>query len=189
MQNLIRKEDNKMDISEKKVKENLVYDGKILKLYVDDAELSNGKITKREYCNHPGGVAIIPIDDDGNVTLVRQFRYPYGCELLEIPAGKLEPGENPLECGIRELEEETGMKAEEFISLGVAYPSPGYVNEKLYLYMAKELSQGVANPDEDEFLNVIKMPFSQLFQMVMTDEIHDAKTVIAALKAKFLIEG
>lgn len=172
-----------MDISEKKVKENLIYDGKILKLYVDDVTLANGKGAKREFCSHPGGVAVLPIDDEGNVTLVRQFRYPYGAEILEIPAGKLEKGEDPLECGKRELEEETGMIASEFIPMGVLYPSPGYVNERLHLYMAKGLTQGCVNPDEDEFLRIVKMPFSELLDMVKDDKIHDAKTVAAVLKA------
>ncbi len=178
-----------MDISEKKVKENLIYDGKILKLYVDDVILANGKGAKREFCSHPGGVAVLPIDGEGNVILVKQFRYPYGCELLEIPAGKLESGEEPLKCGMRELEEETGMRADELVPLGVLYPSPGYVNERLHLYMAKGLTQGRANPDEDEFLHIVKMPFSTLLDMVKEDKIHDAKTVAAVLKAALTAGG
>jgi len=172
-----------MGFTEKTIKQNAIYSGKILKVFVDDVEVTNGHRTTREYCDHPGGVGILPIDDEGNAYLVRQFRYPYREELLEIPAGKLEPGEDPFECGARELREETGFSANDIKTLGMIYPSPGYVNERLYLYLARGLTPGETCPDEDEFLSVSKIPFDELLNMVMQDKIHDAKTVSAVLKA------
>lgn len=172
-----------MELIEKTISSERVYNGKIVKLRVDEVELPDGRRTKREVCDHQGGVGILPIDSDGCAILVRQYRYPYETTLLEIPAGKLEPGEDPLECGVRELKEETGCTAEKFTSLGVIYPTAGYVNEKLYLYLAQGLSSGQACPDEGEFLKVERIPFDELVQLVMEDKIHDAKTVAAALKA------
>ena len=172
-----------MEFTEKTVKENVVYDGKILRVRVDEVELHNGRITKREVCDHRGGVAVLPVTDAGDVILVTQFRYPYMKTVLEIPAGKLEDGEEPLLCGMRELREETGYEAGEITSLGHLYPSPGYTNEKIYLFMARALSAGDASPDEGEFVSVRKIPMEQALSMVEKDEIHDAKTVAAILKA------
>lgn len=177
-----------MQFFEKTIKQNVIYSGKILNVHVDEVELYDGRRTKREVCDHPGGVGILPIDGEGNVYLVRQYRYPYGEELLEIPAGKLERGEDPYECGVRELREETGFSADEIIPLGVIYPSPGYVNEKLYLYLARGLHAGDACPDEGEFLSVKKIKFDELSEMIMQDKIHDAKTVSAVLKAARMLK-
>lgn len=176
-----------MKFTEKTLDGEYIYKGKILNLRVDNVELCDGKITKRELCEHPGGVAILPLLASGEVICVSQHRYPYHTELLEIPAGKLEYGEDPLKCGIRELEEETGCKAEEFISLGSAYPSPGYLNETLHLYLARGLKEGEAHPDEGEHLEIKKIPFLKLYKMVMNNEIHDAKTIIAILKTKEIL--
>lgn len=165
-----------------------VFSGKILHVCVDRVELENGRTSVREICNHPGGVGVLPLTDDGDVVLVQQFRYAYGEELWEIPAGKLEPSEDPLVCGVRELKEETGYSAQEMIPLGCIYPSPGYVDERLYLYLARGLTAGEASPDEGEFVNVTKIPLSTLLERVMKDEIHDAKTVTAALKTARLLE-
>ena len=182
------KEEKTMQFTEEKVERNDIFSGRVLKLHVDKVRLHDGKLAEREVCDHPGGVGVLAIDGEKNAILVRQFRYPYGEELLEIPAGKLEKGEDPLECGIRELREETGCKAENITPLGMIYPSPGYVNEKLYLYLATGLSYGECDPDEDEFLRVEKIPFDELKEMVMRDEIHDAKTVSAVLKAANMID-
>ena len=179
--------DEKMKFTEKTIKSESIYKGRILNVYVDDVELCDGKLTKREHMEHPGGVAVLPLLDNGDVVCVRQHRYPYHTEILEIPAGKLEYGEDPKSCGIRELKEETGYSAKEIISLGRAYPSPGYVNETLYLYLARGLSAGKSHPDEGEYLEIKKIPFDVLYEMVMNDEIHDAKTVIAILKTKEII--
>ena len=121
--------------------------------------------------------------------LVRQFRYPYGDILTEIPAGKRNAGEDPLETGKRELAEETGVTAERFIPLGTVYPTPGYCDEVIYLYLATGLHFTAAHPDEDEFLDVLRMPLSHLVDEVLAGNIPDAKTQIAALKAWTIMEG
>lgn len=173
-----------MELYERKLKSTIVYDGVIVRVKLDTAELPNGKHASREVVEHPGGVAVLPVDSDGRVTLVRQFRYPFQKVLLEAPAGKLERGEDHRLCGARELEEETGMTADELVYLGVLYLSPGYSDEVLHLYLARGLHQGACHPDEDEFLALERMPFARLLELVMADEIHDAKTVAVALKAK-----
>lgn len=173
-----------MELLEKTVESQTVFQGRIVTVKLDKAQLPNGRLTSREVVEHPGGVAVLPLDADGCVTLVRQFRYPFQRVLLELPAGKLEKGEDHRACGLRELEEETGMTAGEFTYLGGLYLSPGYSSEVLHLYLARELRQGASHPDEGEFLNVEKMPFQELLDRVMAGEIHDAKTVAAVLKTK-----
>lgn len=173
-----------MELLEKTVESQTVFQGRIVTVKLDKAQLPNGRLTSREVVEHPGGVAVLPLDADGCVTLVRQFRYPFQRVLLELPAGKLEKGEDHRACGLRELEEETGMTAGEFTYLGGLYLSPGYSSEVLHLYLARELRQGTSHPDEGEFLNVEKMPFQELLDRVMAGEIHDAKTVAAVLKTK-----
>ncbi len=175
-------------MKENTLQQETVFRGKLLHVRRDQVELENGHQSVREFCMHPGGVGVLPLTEDGQVLLVEQFRYAYGAELLEIPAGKLEPGEDPLVCGIRELKEETGCSASEMIPLGCIYPTPGYVDEKLYLYLARGLTQGEASPDEGEFLNLHRIPLEELLKRVMNDEIHDAKTVVAALKTSRLLE-
>ena len=174
---------------EKTVESTVIYDGKILRLLKDKAEVQSGHIVGREVVVHPGGVGIVPLDDEGNVYMVRQFRYPLMGELLEIPAGKLEYGEDPYECAVRELKEETGFEAEEFISLGSLYPSPGYCRETLYVYLARGLKAGEMHLDEDEFLDVEKYPLAELSDMVMRGELRDAKTVIGILKTLKYLES
>lgn len=175
-----------MDFFEKKIDSDYKFSGKIMKTRVDTVLLPNGKTATREVCEHVDGVGILPIDDDGNVYLVRQFRYPYGIEMLEIPAGKMEQdeGETHLECGIRELEEETGFTADKMIYLGEVYPSPGFLTEVLYLYAAKGLQKGEMHPDEDEFVETVKIPMEELCEKIADGEICDGKTIAAVLKAK-----
>ena len=170
------------DIDEKTLRENKLYEGRIISLYVDDVLLPNGEKGSREYVSHRGGAAILPVDEDGNVYLVRQFRYPYREEILEIPAGKLEKGEEFYSTAVRELEEETGMKASKMTFLGVLYPTPGYTNEHLYVYLATELTKGKAHLDEDEFVGIVKMPFDEVCEMVRNNRIKDAKTCYAVLR-------
>lgn len=149
----------------------------------DKALLPDGSEAFREVVEHPGGVCVAALTDEGEVLFVRQFRYPYSEEVLEIPAGKRERGEaDPLECGKRELLEETGATAENFFSMGVIYPTPGYTNELLYLYGATGLTFGEASPDEDEFLTVERIPLERAVEMVMAGELPDSKTQIAVLK-------
>lgn len=168
--------------TEKTVTEKVIYDGKILKLNRDEVILENGEKAIREVVHHSGGAGVLAVDDEENVYLVKQFRYPYGEEMLEIPAGKLSKGEDPLDCAKRELEEETGMIAGKIEALGAFRPSPGYTDEKIYLFVAKELKQGRQNLDEDEFLDVTKCDLFRAVKMIERGEITDAKTVIAIYK-------
>lgn len=176
-----------MHLEEKTISSEMMYDGKIVKLLRDSVELENGKTALREVIKHPGGVGIVPLDEDNNVLMVRQFRYPHGKVLLEIPAGKLEYGENPRECGLRELKEETGCTCDSFEYLGNLIPTPAYDTEVIHMYLARGLHSGEQNPDEDEFLEIEKIPLEKAVEMIMNNEIADAKTQIALLKtAKML---
>ncbi len=168
---------------EKQLSSETIYDGKILKLTRDTALLENGETAYREVVHHSGGVCILPLDDDGNVLFVKQFRYPFSTVLLEIPAGKREKGEEPLTCGVRELSEEVGASAKEIIPLGKLYPTVAYDTEIIYMYLARGLEFHSQHLDKDEFVDVVKIPLSEAYQMVMRDEIPDSKTQIAILKA------
>ena len=176
-----------MDFTEKRIDGEIKYKGVIVTVRLDRAQLDNGKIVRREVVEHPGGVTILPVDENGVCTMVRQFRYPFGRMMLEAPAGKLEPGEDPFESARRELSEETGYSADEWIDLGKCCTSPGFSSEVLHLYLALGLHAGASHPDEDEFLNTEKIPLAELSRMVMANEIDDAKTIAVVLKAeKFL---
>ena len=165
------------------------YKGIIVRVRLDDAELYTGKVVKREVVEHPGGVTILPVDEDGSCYMVRQFRYPFGRMMLEAPAGKLEYGEDHRECAVRELSEETGFTADELVYLGGCCTSPGFSTEVLHIYLALGLHAGECHPDQDEFLNVEKIPLSELSRMVMAGEIDDAKTIVAVLKAEKYLSG
>lgn len=171
-----------MKLEETTVEKKYIYKGKIINLRCDDALLPNGKPCIREVVEHPGGVCIAALTDDNELMFVRQFRYPYMEVILELPAGKLERGEDPLESGKRELLEEIGCTADEYINLGKFYPTCGYVDEIIYLYLAKGLSFGEQKLDEDEFLNIEKIPLQKAVEMVLNNEIPDGKTQAAILK-------
>ncbi len=174
--------------TEKQIASQEIYDGKIIRVTVDTVELENGKQAKREVVHHHGGAAIVPLTEQGEIYLVRQYRYPMGGELWEIPAGKLEPGEDPREAAIRELEEECGLQAERFTDLYPVYPTVGYDTEVIHTYLATGLRRTQAHPDEDEFLDVAKFPLDTLVDMVLRGELRDAKTVAGILKAAALRE-
>lgn len=172
-----------MDMTEKQIRRETVYDGRVLRVFRDSVLLPNGKEGIREVADHPGGVAIVAIDDNDCVLTVKQYRYVFSGILEEIPAGKLERGEDPDAAALRELQEETGAVPERFSKLGRIIVSPGCYGEVLHLYLAEELHFGAAHPDEDEFLEVCRTPFSVLYERVMRGEIEDAKTVCGILKA------
>ena len=175
-----------MELTEKTLSSQTIFDGKILHIRRDIVQLPNGKEAFREVADHTGGVCVLAIDKDENALLVSQFRYPYMKVLRELPAGKLEKGEDPEPAARRELREETGAVAGTFQSLGQLYPSPGYCGEIIHMYLAKDLTFGETDPDEDEFLNVERIPFETLVEQVLSGESQDAKTVAAVLKAKLM---
>ncbi|MBQ3554470.1 MAG: NUDIX hydrolase [Clostridia bacterium] len=177
-----------MDMTEKTIDSEELFDGRVIRVRRDTVELPNGSTSTREVVEHPGGVAIVPVDADGNVYMVRQYRYPLKRLCLELPAGKLEYGEDHRECGIRELSEETGMEAGNFEYLGVFCPSPGFCQELIHLYLATDLREGERHPDEDEFLEVERYPLSELVQMIQEGKLQDGKTVIGLLLAKEVLQ-
>ena len=160
------------------------YHGVIVDVHTDTVRLPDGGEGVREVVEHPGGVAILPLTEDDEVILVRQYRYAVGEALLEVPAGKLEKGEDHYPAGLRELEEEVGLVPEKMEYLGGLYVSPGFCTEMIHLYLATGLKPGVAHPDEDEFLNVERMPFEKLLELVLAGEIKDAKTAALVMKTK-----
>lgn len=180
---------NMRDLTEKGISSRQVFDGHLLKVYVDRVILPNGDETGREYLKHNGAVGIVVLTDDGKVIMVRQFRYPFHRDMLEIPAGKIDPGEKPIDAAKRELLEETGVTSAELTELGTYYPSVAYTDEVIWLYLARGLTYGAQHLDEDEFLNVETYPLDELVTMVMNDEIPDGKSQTAILKAKKYISG
>lgn len=178
-----------MHLEEKTLESELKFDGKIIKLYKDKALLENGSEVTREVIKHPGGVCVVPLTENNEVIMVKQFRYPTGKILTEIPAGKLEWQEDHFACGKRELKEETGCTAEKYDYLGCLLPTPAYDTEVIHMYLARGLTRAEQKLDEDEFLDVMKIPFDKAVEMVMDGEITDAKTQLALLKTKFLLEN
>ena len=176
-----------MKFTEKTLNSQMVYDGRIVKVYKDDVELADGHKSFREVVRHSGGVVIIAFKDKNTILLVKQYRYPIAKTVLELPAGKLEKGEDPKEAGIREFSEECGAEAEIFESLGEIYPSPGYCGEIIRLFYAKGITYGKQHLDDDEFLDVIKMPINEVITKIMTNEIKDSKTIAAVFKLKELM--
>ena len=173
-----------MELMEKTVERHVLFEGAIVTLRRDKAQLINGQVVSREVVEHPGGVAILPLYRDGTVSIVRQFRYPFRQVVTELPAGKLERGEDHRPAALRELEEEVGVRAGELIYLGYLYTSPGFSTEVLHMYLARDLEPGVCHPDDDEFLECKRIPFDQLVEQVLSGVICDAKTVALVLKAK-----
>ena len=177
-----------MELNEKTLSSQNIFDGRILHVTLDEVELPDGSKSQREIVNHPGGVAVVAIDEDNNLLFVKQFRYPYKEVVLELPAGKLEKGEDPLKAGIRELEEECGVVADEVISMGTVYPTVAYCSEVIHLFAAKGLKSTRQHLDEGEFLDVEKIPLADAVKMVMNGEISDSKTVALVLKIDNLVK-
>ena len=169
-------------MQECKLSSEMKFDGKLIKVTYDIAEV-NGKESWREVVHHPGASAIVAIDEDNRIIMEKQFRYALNDYLLEIPAGKLDAGEDPLVCAKRELEEETGIIASEWISLGTIATSPGFCNEVIHLYVARGLSKGEIHWDEDEYVEVERYTFDELLQRISEAKIKDSKTLSALLLA------
>ena len=169
-------------MQERKLSSEMKFDGKLIKVTYDIADV-NGKEAWREVVHHPGASAIVAIDEDNRIIMEKQFRYALNDYLLEIPAGKLDAGEDPLVCAKRELEEETGIIASEWISLGTIATSPGFCNEVIHLYVAKGLSKGEIHWDEDEYVEVERYTFDELLQRIKDERIKDSKTLSALLLA------
>lgn len=162
-----------------------VYDGVVVHLYVDKVLLENGRTATREVIRHRGAVCIVPVLDNGDVLLVRQYRYPFARTLIELPAGKLDKDEDIFACARRELAEETGARAAELSYLGPFYPSVAYLDEVIHLFAASGITDGEMHLDDDEFLDVVRMPLDEAVRLVLAGEIPDGKTQAALLRFAF----
>lgn len=176
-----------MHLEEKTLDSSLKFKGKILEVYQDTVLLEDGTNATRDVVRHSGGVCVAALTENNELYFVKQYRYPHKKALLELPAGKLEWGENHFECGKRELREETGFTADEFTYLGALAPTPAYDTEIIHMYLAKGLHKAEQELDDDEFLEVTTIPLSEAVKMIMNNEIEDAKTQIAVLKTFVLL--
>ena len=174
-------------LDEEKLSSERGFDGRLLHVDIDRVKLPSGRITTRETIKHPGAVGILPVHTDGRITLVKQYRYPVHSVLYEIPAGKLENCENITDCAKRELSEETGLTADEWTYLTSVVTTPGFTDEVIHLYVAKGLHEGAQHPDPDEFLDVETFTPDQVREMVLKEELFDAKSLSALLL--YLIKG
>ena len=176
-------------MNEKTLKDTTVFDGHLIRVHVDDVELDNGQTAKREIVDHPGGVSVAVLTAENELLFVKQFRCPYKEVLMELPAGKLEKGEDPFEAMKREQREETGTTGKDYVFLGNLYPTPGYCGEIIRLWACRAATQGAAlQLDEDEFLATERIPLDKAVQMVLNNEIPDGKTQIGILKTAKLVE-
>ena len=169
------------DLTEKKLSSEQVFDGTLLKVYRDAVRLPDGSAATREYIKHPGAVAVVPLFEDGRVLLERQFRYPHHREFIEVPAGKLDPGEPPLDTAKRELLEETGYVAAQWTRVGVIHTAIAYTDEAIEIFLARRLEERERKLDAGEFLETFSVPFEEAVEMIRDGRITDAKTVSALL--------
>ena len=177
------------DLTEKQLSTRKVYDGRLLHVREDQVALPNGNTTTREYIVHPGAVVVVPLLDNGDVLMVRQFRYPVGREFHELPAGKIDAGEDTLACGQRELREETGYAAQDWKFLTTIHPCIGYSDERILLYLAQNLSEHGHRRDEDEFLENVRLPLDTAMEWVRDGRISDVKTIIGLFWAEKIRQG
>ena len=177
------------DLKESKLSSEAIFQGRLLDVRKDEVELPNGKTSTREWINHPGAVCCVPILPDGKIALIRQYRYPVQEEMIELPAGKLDRGEEPEKCAVRELEEEIGYYPSKLTFLTHIHPAIGFANEKMWLYLADDLEKTDSKLDEDEFLELIPTDLSEAVQMVWDRKISDVKTIIGLLWVQRLLSG
>lgn len=176
-------------LEEKTISSRNIFDGKVLHVRLDEISLPNGKTGIREYCHHNGAVCVIPLTDNGEVICVRQYRYAMREPLLEIPAGKLDtPDEDPTQAALRELREETGAICSSLTYLGEYYGSPAILDEKIHVYLAEGLTFGDTEFDEDEFIEIVRIPLNELVDMTLNGKIKDGKTQAAVLRAAMMLE-
>lgn len=166
---------------ETEIHDETIYEGRVVHLHLKTVKLPNGGEGKREVVIHPGAVAVVPLLPNGQVILVKQFRLPAKQVLLEVPAGTLEPNENPDAAAIRELQEETGYRPRQLERIGGIYVAPGYTTEYIHLYVARDLEKDALEKDVDEFIDIVTMPLSEAVNMVLTGEIQDGKSVASLL--------
>ena len=176
-----------MDFKENTLNSEIVYKGKILEVYKDDVQIADGKKSFREVVRHSGGVVITALKDEHTILMVKQYRYPISKTVLELPAGKLELNEEPLLAAQRELEEETGYCAKKWKSLGYINTSPGFSDEKLYLYLAQDLEFTHCHPDDGEIIKSYECNLAEIFKMIKENKINDAKTICGLTKC--ILEG
>jgi len=165
----------------------IIFKGRLLDVRRDEVELPNGKTSTREWIKHPGAVCLIPILPDGNIALIRQYRYPVRSEMIELPAGKLDKGEDPEACAVRELEEEIGYHSNKLTFITCIHPAIGFASEKMWIYLAEELIKTTENTDHDEFLELMPTPLNEAVKMVWNGQITDVKTIIGLLWAERLM--
>jgi len=167
----------------------MIHDGRVVHLSLDRVALPNGRTVELEHIQHQGAVAVVPVDGDGNVLLIRQYRWSAGGYIIEVPAGKLDPGESPETCAVRELEEETGYRPGALTPLGWIFTTPGFTDEKIWLYLATELQEGTQDLQQDEVLTVERVPLAEAIGRAASGAIHDGKSVCALLRAAHLLES
>lgn len=162
-----------------------VFDGKLLQVYLDEVKLPDGTESTREWIKHPGACAVVPVFEDGTIMLLKQFRYPPRRTFIEVPAGKIDPGEDPANTARRELKEESGLNCTNLENAGSFYPAIGYADEIIHIYVAWGLTKEQQNADDDEFLLTYRIPFAKALHMIHTGEISDGKTICTLMKARF----
>ena len=178
-----------MNLKETKLSSKNVFQSRLLDVRKDEVELPNGKTSTREWINHPGAVCCVPILPDGKIALIKQYRYPVQSEMIELPAGKLDPNEEPEECAMRELQEEIGYRPKKLTFLTHIHPAVGFANEKMWLYLAQDLVPSESKLDEDEFLELIPTDFDEALELIWSGEITDVKTIIGLLWVDRLYKG
>lgn len=176
-----RPSDNRLTEAQKS--SSLVYDGKLLKVYVDDVLLPDGSASTRDWIKHPGASAIVPVFEDGTIMLIKQFRYPPRKTFIEVPAGKIDSGESPKSTAERELTEETGISCKHIKKTGSFFPAIGYADEEIHVFVAWGLTQSDQDVDDDEFVIKHRIPFSKALNLIYTGEIQDAKTICSIVQA------